>query len=222
MLVWGSAGKSSVVGDAGIKNCNVCGQNRPFQYVVNYTMRHVWYLIRWSTGRTYSQFCTVCNYGLPAEKAHIDAQNLTGDKRPDPIPFFDRMGWAIGLGVLALFVVMIVIAGNAGNKEDAKMVAAPKVGDLYTVDVDKFLPKEALSSDSIGGDFGVFRVAEVKDGQVTLDVPKVIYSRLKGVHRDISSGEVKEAGYYDGQMLQPVDSLMKFQQNGTINDVDRE
>lgn len=221
MLIWGSAGKSSVIGDAGMKNCNVCGQSRPFQYAVNYTMRHIWYLIRWSTGRTYSQFCTTCNHGLPADKVQIDAQNLTGEKRADPIPFFDRMGWAIGLGVLALLVVSIGAVGAADDKEDAKMVAAPMVGDLYTVNVDKFLPKEALPSDSIGGDFGVFRVAAVKDGQVTLDVPKIVYSRLKGVHRDISSDQVKQAEYYDGQMTQPVSSLIKSHNDGAINNVDR-
>ncbi len=222
MLIWGSGGKTSVMGDAGMQNCNVCGQARPFKYMVSYTVRHIWYLIRWSTGRTYTQTCTVCNYGLPVEKTAIDAKNLTGQKLPDAIPFFDRMGWAIGLGVLALLITAIGISATADSAEDAKLIAAPKPGDLYTVNVEKFLPEGAVSSDSIGGEYGVFRVAIVKDGQVTLDVPKMVYSRLKGVHRDIREGSVKNASYYEGQMAVPVSALITYQKDNTINDVDRD
>jgi hypothetical protein len=221
MLIWGSAGKSRDIRDAGMKQCNVCGQNRPFKYSVNYTMRHLWYLLRWSTGRNYTQYCTICGYGLPVDEAQINAHNLTGEKVKNPIPFFDRLGWAVCLGVIALSLTSGVMMVRADNKEDAKFIAAPKIGDLYTIDVDRFLPKDALSNNSFGGDYGVFRVAQINGGQIVLDLPKVIYSRIGGPQDDIRDGKAKDAGYYDGQMTQPVSAMIGYQKDDIIRDVDR-
>jgi hypothetical protein len=220
MLVWGSGGKSQLAGDAGMRQCHVCGQTRPFQYQVNYVVRHIWYLIRWSTGRTYFQICTVCRNGLPADKAEMDARNLTGQKQKDPIPVFDRFGWAMALGGIALFLVFAVIAGNSANKEAATIVAAPKVGDIYTIDVDKLggMPE---GTGSLGGDYGAFRVSSVSGDSITLDMPKLIYNRAGGVRKDISRGATASADYYDGQMQLPLAKVKQMHQDRTIRDVDR-
>jgi hypothetical protein len=220
MLVWGSGGKSQLAGDAGVQHCNVCGEKRPFRYQVNYTLRHIWYLIRWSTGRTYYRICTVCRNGLPVDKAEIDARNLTGEKQKDPIPLFDRFGWAMAIGGIALFLVFAVIAGNANTAEDATIVAAPQVGDIYTVDVEKF-GGLAPGSGSLGGDYGAFRVAAISGQIVTLDVPKIIFNRPSGVSKDIRNGAVKASDYYDGQIQVPLSELKQLHSKRAITDVDR-
>ncbi len=221
MLVWGSAGKSNIIGDAGMRNCNVCGQTRSFYYMMNYTMRHIWYLIRWSTGSKYYQLCSTCHNGLPVEKSEIDAKNLTGEKAKSHIPFFDRWGWAIALAGLGMFVVFAVIAGNADKKEEALMIAAPKAGDVYTINVEKFVGGSQMQSDSIGGDYGAFRVAEVKGEAVVLDAPKLVFSRPSGVSKDIRNGKTLEADYYDGTLEVPVADMAKYFKDGAINDIDR-
>jgi hypothetical protein len=221
MLIWGSSGKSNTIGDAGTRNCNVCGQTRPFYYMVTYTVRHIWYLIRWTTGRKYFQLCSTCHNGLPVEQSEIEAKNLTGEKAKNHIPFFDRMGWAIGLGVIALLVVFAGIAGNADKKEEALMIAAPKAGDIYTVNVEKFVGGDQMESNSVGGDYGAFRVAEVKGDIVVLDVPKLVFSRAGGVRKDISNGKAAANDYYDGKMDVPVTAMVQFAKDGAINDIDR-
>jgi hypothetical protein len=220
MLIWGSGGKSQMAGDAGMRHCNVCGETRPFKYQVNYTMRHIWYLFRWATGRTYYQICSVCRNGLPVEKAEIDAKNLTGEKRKDPVPFFDRFGWAIGLGAVALFLVFAVVAGNADKADDAALIAAPRVGDIYTVNVEKF-GDIAQDEGSLGGDYGAFRVAAVTGQTVTLDMPKIIYNRVKGVNKDIRGGDVRQNAYYDGQVQVPLAQMKALHSSSAIVDVDR-
>jgi hypothetical protein len=221
VLVWGSAGKSNVIGDAGMQNCNVCGQTRSFYYIVNYTMRHIWYLIRWTSGRKYLQLCTTCHNGLPVEQSEIEAKNLTGEKAKNHIPFFDRMGWAIGLGVIALFIVFAGIAGNADKKEEAVLIAAPKAGDIYTINVEKFVGGDQMESNSVGGDYGAFRVAEVKGATVVLEVPKLIFSRAGGVRKDIGSGKTMQSDYYEGTMEVAISDMSKYIQDGAVYDIDR-
>jgi hypothetical protein len=221
MLVWGSAGKSNVIGDAGARNCNVCGQTRPFYYMVTYTMRHIWYLIRWTTGRKYFQLCSTCHNGLPVEQSEIDAKNLTGEKAKSHIPFFDRWGWAIGLGILAALVVFASIAGNADKKEEAGMIAAPKTGDIYTINVEKFVGGGAGDTNSIGGDYGAFRVSGVKGNAVVLDAPKLVFSRAGGVRKDISSGKVYQSDYYDGALEVSIADMVRYAKQGAVYDIDR-
>ncbi|MEQ1550180.1 hypothetical protein [Sphingorhabdus sp.] len=221
MLIWGSQGKSRQLGDAGTQHCNVCGATRTFSYLLHYKVRHIWYLIRWSSGRQYLKLCSTCGNGFPVEQADVDAHNLTGEKQANHIPFFDRLGWLVALGVIALFVIFAGIAGNADKKEEAEMISAPKVGDIYTVDVEKLLPNEALEKGSIGGDYGAFRVAEIEGDKVVLDAPKLVYSRASGVRKDISAGETETSDYYEGQMDITVKQLTDLQKAGGIYDIDR-
>jgi hypothetical protein len=221
MLIWGSSGKSNTIGDAGTRNCNVCGQTQPFYYMVTYTVRHIWYLIRWTTGRKYYQLCSICHNGLPVEQSEIEAKNLTGEKAKNHIPFFDRMGWAIGLGVIGLIFVFAIIAGNADKKEEALMIAAPKAGDVYTINVEKFVGGDALKSNSIGGDYGAFRVADVKGDTVVLDVPKLVFSRTSGVSKAIRDGNAMADDYYDGKMDVTIRAMVQYAKDGAIYDIDR-
>jgi hypothetical protein len=221
MLIWGSQGKSQPIGDAGTQHCNVCGTTKPFFYLMQYKMHHIWYLIRWSTGRQYSKLCSTCGNGFPAEQADVDGHNLTGQKQANHIPFFDRLGWLVALGAIAVLVVFAGIAGNADKKEEAAMVAMPKVGDIYTVNVEKLFPKEALDKGSFGGDFGAFRVAKVEGDKVLLDIPRLVYSRAGGVRKDISAGKTAAIEYYEGQMDINVQKLAELQKDGGISDIDR-
>jgi hypothetical protein len=221
MLIWGSHGKSKQVGDAGTQHCNVCGATQPFSYHLQYKVHHIWYLIRWATGRQYSKLCSTCGNGFPAEQTDVDAHNLTGEKQANHIPFFDRLGWLVALGAIALLVVFAGIAGNADKKEEAAMVATPKVGDIYTVNVEKLFPKGEIEKGSIGGDYGAFRVAKVEGSTLVLDAPKLVYSRAGGVRKDISAGKTAAADYYDGQMEITVQQLAGLQKDGGIYDIDR-
>lgn len=222
MLIWGSSGKSNIIGDAGAQHCNVCGTTKPFYYMVIYKVRHLWYLIRWSSDSKYYQICSTCQNGLPVELSQIEARNPTGEKAKHPIPFFDRFGWAIGLAVIGLFFTFVIAAGNADKKEEALQIAAPKTGDIYTIDVDKFFVSEgAEDSGSIGGDYGAFRVAEVKGGNIVLDVPKMVFNRAGGVRKDISNGKVLQSDYYDGKIEVPVAAMEQYAKDGAIYDIDR-
>jgi hypothetical protein len=78
-----------------------------------------------------------------------------------------------------------------------------------------------MQSNSIGGDYGAFRVAEVKGSAVILDAPKLVFSRTSGVRKDISSGKTAQADYYEGTLEVPIVDMTRYFKDGAINDIDR-
>lgn len=220
MLIWGSSGKLVAAGDGGRAYCDLCKEQRSFTNFVSYTMRHIWYLIRWSTGLRHHRRCGTC-HNLFDMAAPAATDLLSGDavKTKSPIPLFDRWGWAFALGAIVVLIGIGVIASNQDKAEEATLVAAPQRGDLYEVAVDRFLPD--AESQSIGSDYGVFRVERVSGGTVTMALPRVVYSRLSGSSEAIRSGEASSDAYYDGTVDMPLSTIQARHADGSIRDVVR-
>lgn len=220
MLVWGSKGKIVHAGDAGNRFCPVCKENRHFGYILSYKMHHIWFLIRWASGKSYSTVCDICHCVFPSDPPEANDAGISGGaKARSPIPVFDRWGWAFALGAIAVFIVMAIIAGNADKAGEAKMVAAPVVGDLYTVDIEQFVGKDPSAPSRT--EYGIFRVSKVSDGKVVLDVPKMVTNKMSGTYSEITSGKARNADYYEGQIQMNLSDLIASQKGGAIRDVDR-
>jgi hypothetical protein len=220
MLVWGSQGKLVEAGDAGNRACAVCKENRHFRYVLSYTLRHIWYLLRWSTGKSYSVICDTCNCAFPADPPEVsDAGVSGGGKAKSPIPAFDRWGWAFALGVIAVLIVIAGISGNADKAQEAKMIAAPKVGDLYTVEMEKF--EGGTSATSIGNNYGIVRISAISGDAVIFQLPKMVTNKMSGTYGDISGGKARSDDYYNGSLDKTVAELTALQSAGAIRDIDR-
>jgi len=197
-----------------------CEEKCSFTNFVSYTMGHIWYLIRWSTGLRHHRRCGTC-HNLFDMAAPAATDLLSGDavKTKSPIPLFDRWGWAFALGAIVVLIGIGVIASNQDKAEEATLVAAPQRGDLYEVAVDRFLPD--AESQSIGSDYGVFRVERVSGGTVTMALPRVVYSRLSGSSEAIRSGEASSDAYYDGTVDMPLSTIQARHADGSIRDVVR-
>ena len=220
MLIWGSSGKMVEAGDGGTAYCDVCKEQRSFTNFASYKVRHIWYVIRWATGLQYHRRCATCHnlYDIPAP---VQTDSLSGEavKPKSPVPFFDRWGWAIAMGAIALFIGFAIIASNQDKAEEKLLVAAPQAGDLYQIAVDRFLPE--TESQSVGSDYGVVRVDRVEGDNVTLSLPRIVYSRAKGARRDISNGKARADSYYEGTVQMPLAMLKKHHDDGAISDVVR-
>lgn len=220
MLIWGSQVKSVEAGDAGNRACAVCKENRHFRYVVSYTMRHIWYVLRWSTGKSYSVICDTCNCVFPADPPVVsDAGVSGGAKQKSPIPAFDRWGWAFALGAIGVLIVIAGISGNADKAEEAKMIAAPKVGDLYTVEMEQF--EGAPATTSVGKNFGIVRISGVSGDTVTFQLPIMVSNKMSGTYKEISSGKARSDTYYNGALEKTVAEVASLQKAGAIRDIDR-
>lgn len=220
MLVWGSQGKIVNGGDAGNLECPVCKETRHFHYIVSYKIYHIWYLVRWSGSKDWATVCEVCNSAFPCGEPEVaDAGVSGGQKRPNPVPLFDRWGWAMMLAPVALLIIFGIFAAQADDANDVKFVAAPVAGDLYSIDIVKFIGKDPSSPYS--EEYGVFRVASVEGEKVILDIPRMVTNKMSGTSGEITSGKARSSSYYEGQMQSTVGQLVAAQKAGAIREVDR-
>lgn len=183
-----------------------------FSLMLAYRLHHVWTLFRWITGKTYSVICDTCGHGYKAEVAEVEAAS-----HKHPVPWVDRFGWAIGVGLIALIVMFGVVSSRQNQSEDAAYIAAPHVGDLYSVDLARIIkePEAPVM-------YGALRVTAVSGGDVTFQLPKAYYAKQKGVNRDFSRGKVYEANYYGKETITiPYYSLKELHNYGVINDIER-
>jgi hypothetical protein len=218
MIVWGSAGKTVDGGDAGSQLCQVCKERRSFRRLISYKMRHIWFLIRWSTSVRRYVVCDVCNNAFDIDEPVGALAGIeSGDKPKNPIPIFDRWGWAFAFAGIAFLIILAVISSNAEDKADANLLESPQVGDLYQVDLDKFLGEKQASS---ALNYGVVRVSGVSGEKVQIDLPVIAYNRRSGASKDMTS-RARESGYYNESVETSVAKLRELNASGAIIDVDR-
>jgi hypothetical protein len=217
MIVWGSAFKSVHVGDGGESNCPTCQAPRGFILMLSYKMHHIWYLVRWATSRQYYRVCGTCNTPFATDAAEVQA--MTGSSPAKLIPAFDRLGWVFAAGLIGLFVIAISLSAASHRSDEQTYIAAPAVGDLYEVQINQFIggpvpagiPQEA---------YGIVRIAAVSGGNVTFDLPRVVYDQMRGADEALRS-EARTAAYYADQLQKPVADIRRLYDSGVIRYIER-
>jgi hypothetical protein len=217
MIVWGSAHKSVVAGDGGDSNCPTCNDQRSFILMLSYKMHHIWYLVRWATRRQFYRVCRTCNTPFATDAAEVQA--MTGSAPKNLIPAFDRIGWMFAAGLIGVIAVIAGIAGASHRSDEQTYIAAPAVGDLYEVQINQFIggpvpagvPQEA---------YGVVRVAVVSGGNVTFDLPRLVYDEMRGADQALRS-EARDGAYYTGQASKPLNDIRRLYDSGVIRYIER-
>lgn len=226
-FAWGSAGKSVFAGPAGHGQCSVCNADRNFSHYITYNVHHLWWVIRWVTNTRYFRYCDHCGNGQDIGKIAFNAERAEefgpeAKAPPSPIPFFDRLGWAVAIGVIALFIGVATIAGNREDAADMVLVDTPRAGDLYVANMQQMFP--GMPSSSVGANYGVLRVAAVTATGVKLDLPHMVSSRISGAQKDVDGRGPQNPhtdAYYDGQVEMPLSELRARNASGAIDDVVR-
>lgn len=208
-FAWGSRRKAALVGDAGIRDCTACEKPASFTSMIEYTARHIYWLFRWTTNRTEYLQCGNCGAAHPTQGRSFGAANA--------IPFWDRRGWMVGLGIIAAVIALGAVAVAADHRNDTGYIAAPQVGDRYEADLAKLQrnPEAARM-------YGVLRVTRIGASDVEVELSKGYYDKWRGVDRDVSSGAAKRGDYYGTERIAfPRAAIKKMFDEGVIRDVDR-
>jgi hypothetical protein len=212
MLIWGSKGEVADLGVQATHNCPTCERDRPFKLALQYKVHHIWYLFKWVTQKQYMLVCDVCQRG-----AKLEAKEVEPKLARHPVPFLSRYGWTF---LAALVVVVIAFSSLEGHQRDtrtAELLGAPRVNDLYVVNVAKLL-KDPDSSFM----YGVMRVRSVRGGEIEFDVPGVTYNKASGATKDISRGKVASPDYFAPKTLVlPVAEVQALRADGAIYLVER-
>lgn len=211
-LSWGSSRKVVFVGDAGIRHCGACDKETMFSAFIGYTLRHLYWVFRWVTGRDPVLVCGNCgaNYAAAAE----DCDPAKADKA---IPLWDRRGWIAGVGGIAVLVTAVSFAAAAVSTNEKTYVADPHVGDLYEANLAKIFAKPEEPQM-----YGAIRVVGTDAETVEVQIANVYYKDLRGVRRDVSRGRTGSASYYAPEHLMfPRDSISRMYAEGVIEAVIR-
>lgn len=210
-IAWGAHSDVVHVDHLEAQHCARCGTDQPRNLYLTYRVRHLWYLFRWVSSRLYTSECSGC--GQAQEVLRAEAEQ----GRRDPVGFMNRFGWAIGLGAIAVIVVIAGIADHQNKAGDLQLLAAPQVGDLYEVDMARIeTPPEAPVM------YSMMRVQSVTRDGVIVQASTLYYNQLRGVQNDLGSGRARQSSYYGADAAPMTRArLMAMQANGTLIDVIR-
>jgi len=213
-FIWGSGSGRAVAGKSDGHLCPSCGAMGPSDLVVDYRYRHFWYLISFVTERVYSFVCGRCGKSTVAQPGEY--RDKLGK---DPIPFLRRRGWLVGLVVLAALVALGVYSSAESDKRIEAMLAAPQVGDVYSVD----LAKVAETMSDHDRAYGDMRLAEIEGSKLKFLVAKSGWGRKRDLRSEERNTNIYSDDYYDLDDVVELDAaeLKRLKSNGTLFDIHR-
>jgi len=211
-ISWGSSGALAQVGDSEVMNCSRCDADTNWSTMVSYTVRHVYWLFRWTTDRTLYRMCGTC---LGVE--YLDDNAVQPAAVKHAIPFMDRRGWTIGAGIIASIFGLGSVAVAQDASQNQASIQAPRAGDVYEVDLARIMdnPEKPVM-------YSAMRVVEVQPGTVEVEIADLFYDDLRGVQRDVREHRTSDPGYYRQEHVKfDKAALDRMYADGAIIDVER-
>ncbi len=105
MIVWGSGGDVLNLGTIETRHCDICEKDRAFDLVLEYRYFGFYWIFNFVTRKKYLMLCSICQRGW-----ELDAKKIESALKTQPVPFMRRFGCLVGIGVLALIIVLILLA----------------------------------------------------------------------------------------------------------------
>lgn len=208
-IAWGHKSQQRAFANAGDFHCNNCGQEQRSTVVLGYTVRHLWYLFRWSTGKVWHTVCETCGQG----QRLLNAKTFEASLSRPPIPFIDRRGWLVGLAILGGLIAMVAVSAAADRKNDLAYLRAPRVGDVYEMDYGR----DSSNTTCPDCQYGAALVSAIDDKGVYIHPGKKIYNRSSDVPMANDPAEYAVAETY----FIPNEKLLEMRQNGKMLNVQR-
>ena len=157
--------------------------------------------------------CGACDYSQPFSSApeNIRAQATAAVNVKSML----LSSWRF-LVLAALLIAIFVFLQN-DKKQNQAYVAAPQAGDIYIVRLDDIVPGVADSAFP----YGVLKVTEVSDGQVSVVLANAGYGNLKSVRKSLRQ-DGSQADFYSTDALNlSASALPDLLDQGAIYDVQR-
>ena len=212
MLIWGSRTESKDLGPTETRTCPTCEKERPFHLIVQYRLHHIWYLFKWVTQKQVLQLCDVCRRGTEVDKS----SNLLAQAK-GAIPAFHRYSWAIIPALIGVATIFGIMENGDRAARHAELIAAPRSGDTYVVDMSKLLRD---------GDakfrYGLMRINAVQGASIELALPKVTYNKVTAATKDLSDARERGGEYFSDKAMQvPIADLKQLLDSGAIHSIRR-
>jgi hypothetical protein len=212
MIIWGSKGEVADLGPRESKQCPTCERERTFKLMLQYKVRHVWYVFKWITDKQYALVCDVCHRGQ-----QLVTKTVEEKIGKPPIPFMSRWGWTFLVGLVACGFLFGAVENLKERAHTQTYFAAPQRNDLYLVNVASLL--KSPESPSM---YAVLRVRSVSADGIEFDAAKMFYNRVNGARNDLRDRRVADAGYFAAApVVITRERLGAMQHEGAIVSIDR-
>jgi hypothetical protein len=100
MIVWGSRGDVLDLGPRGMRKCQSCEKDRPFDLKMQYRYGGLYWVFNFVMERKYLLLCSTCGRGWQLPNREVEAA-----VKSIPIPFMRRFGLLTLVGIVILFGV---------------------------------------------------------------------------------------------------------------------
>jgi hypothetical protein len=167
--------------------------------------------LKWTTQKQYLQLCEVCRRGTEVEKS-----SPLLAKAKSAIPLYHRYSWAIIPALLIPGIAAGIMSDGERSTRNAELIAAPRSGDTYVVDMSKLLKD---------GDqkfkYGVMRIKAISGSTIEFQLPKGTYNKLTGATGDLGSRSNADDYYSNSGLQVPISELKQLQDSGAIHRIRR-
>lgn len=209
-IFWGAKGQVADLGVQASRHCPTCERERPFHLVLQYTVRHFWYVFRWVTGKQYAHVCNVCQRG-----DKLDAKAVESRLARSPIPFSARWSWVFLVGLVAIAGLFDMIDTVGRNSSRDAYLATPRVGDRYVVN-----PSSLLKEPQSKSLYAVLRVRNVNASSLEFDASTSFYAGASGPEKDMRDGKLDQPGYFSpAPIVLSRDQVARLHQDHAIHSI---
>ena len=214
-FAWGSGSENIDLGVVNTYQCDTCEKDRPFKLFLHYRYAHIWYLFSWISEKKYLLLCDVCHRGV-----EIDSKEVEPKLTRNPIPFQRQYGWTILIALIVIIIAFGLYENQKQQKLDYFYIESPQANDLYVIDFSKLQKELGQSSDY---SYGIIRVKVIAGDLIELLPSKIVYSKLSGVDKDISTRKVYNNDYYSEEdpLFFQITDLRRMRDDNVINRVIR-
>lgn len=211
-ISWGARSEIAALAQDETLHCSRCDADTHWTTFIEYRVRHIYWLFRWTTNRILYRSCGQCGGAEPLDDAAVPRRQIAA-----AIPFLDRRGWAIGAGIIASLVGLGTIAEAEHVSATESYLQAPRPGDVYEVDLARLMDKPPAPVM-----YSALRVSGVTADAVEFEVPDLFYESLRGVQRDVQQGRLARTGYFRPERMKLSKATLKrMATSGVIVDVER-
>ena len=212
MLVWGS--NSKVINGSQVDGieCPSCGATQ-FNAFGLLKYFHLYRIPTIPLSKQVGIECTHCKKTMIGDEvpsnvvSELKGQIFTNQK---VLPMFT------GLALAVVLAIALMIAVQQNNAEEAEFIATPQVNDYYIVDI-----KDIFGEDSADYRYGLLRIHQINGDMIEFDIGDTVYSKSKGVRKDLRSGAAREDDYYGARVEFSKAELMQWHESGDISSIER-
>ncbi|MDC0612437.1 hypothetical protein OAP63_17035 [Vibrio sp.] len=214
MIVWGT--KSKIISGPEISNiqCPSCDSTKFNSFgILKYL--HVYWIPFVAKGKVPGIECQHCKKSLIGNELEPE---LANEIKKNVFTKKSVASRYIGLVLVLAILCAGAVSGYQHSQDEISYISQPMIHDVYVVDMTKIYDNADPEYK-----YGAMRIQSIDGQNITMQVSNLIYTRSKGVKKDIRKGKTASDSYYDTNTdTFTLQELQNLKDKGVIDYIDRD